>query len=146
MKNWLILSKGHKFYVANAYVSQLGKAMNYIHLKPVVLLAIVDDVLFPKKPDYISYHNTLDVRTHERNLEDLSYAFVELPKFEKTEDELKTPEDKWLYLFRNTQGMKSIPKDSPGEIQEAYKTLEEFNWTSGEREAYFKVNMAVADE
>ena len=139
-------TKRSQFYVANAYVSQLGKGVDYIKLNPVVLLAIIDDTLFPKKKGYISHHHTLDIKTHEKDLEDLSYAFVELPKFKKKEEELKTAEDQWLYLFRNAQKMNDIPKNIPEEIKEAYKALEEFNWTSEEREAYFKANLAIADE
>ncbi len=73
--------KRSQFYVSNAYASQLGDAVDYLVLKPVILLTIANHTLFPVKNDYISYHKTLATTTHEPDLEDLAYAFVELHKF-----------------------------------------------------------------
>jgi predicted transposase/invertase (TIGR01784 family) len=138
--------KRSQFYVSNAYASQLGDAVDYLDLKPVILLTIANHILFPVKKDYISYHKTLDTKTHEHDLEDLAYAFVELPKFKKTEQDLKTTEDQWLYMFKNYDKMKTIPKEIPEEIQEAYKTLEQFSWSLEEKEAYDRARISLADE
>lgn len=138
--------KRSQYYVSNTYASQLGDAVDYIELKPVILLTIANHNLFPEKLDYISYHKTLDTKTHEHDLEDLSYAFVELPKFKKTEGELKSSEDQWLYMFKNYDKVKEISKEIPQEIQEAYKTLQQFSWNPEEKEAYDKSRIALADE
>jgi len=131
---------------AKSYVNQFGSGLGYKALKPVVLLGIANGILFPKKLDYMSYHSTFDTKTHERDLEDLSYAFVELPKFKKTEDELKTLEDMWLYLLKHAPEMNAISKDSPPEIRKAYATLKESNWTQKEKEAYTEVEIALKNE
>ncbi|MBY0292394.1 MAG: Rpn family recombination-promoting nuclease/putative transposase [Alphaproteobacteria bacterium] len=133
-------------YTPHAYTSQLGIAVDYIELKPVILLTIANHNLFPEKIDHINYYKALDRRTREHDLEDLSYAFVELSKFKKAEADLKTVEDQWLYLFTSYNKLKSIPKEASEEIQEAYKTLEQFNWNYGARDAYFKEGMAFTDE
>jgi len=39
----------------------------------------------------------------------LKFAFVELPKFKKTEEELETHFDKWLYLLKNLPELKARP-------------------------------------
>lgn len=133
-------------YIPHAYTSQLGTAVDYIELKPVILLTIANHNLFPEKIDHINYYKALDRRTHEHELEDLSYAFVELPKFKKSEADLKTVEDQWLYMLTSYNKLKAIPKEASEEIQEAYKTLEQFSWNYGARDAYFKERMAFTDE
>lgn len=131
---------------ANSYVNQFGSGLVYKVLNPVVLLVISNSTLFPKKSDYSSYHRTVDIKTQESDLDDLSYAVIELPKFKKTEEELKTPEDKWLYFFKQAPKLKTIPKNSPREIKKAYTTLEEINWTQKEKEAYDKAKIELENE
>ncbi len=138
--------KRTQFYVAHSYVTQLPSGSDYFELKPVVLLAIANHELFPSKDTVISYHQTLDIDTHEQDLVDMSYVFVELPKFHKTEDELKTVQDKWLYFFQNWNHTNEVPSNvSEGEIIEAYRSMEEYNWDIQEREAYIKANIALTD-
>ena len=139
--------KRSQYYVAHTYVSQSMKGISHIELKPVILLAIANHTLFPKKPAAVSYHKTLDLKTHENDLEDLSYVFIELPKFKKTEQDLDTTQDKWIYFFKNWSKSNEVPKgvDEP-ELIEAYKAMEEFNWTLGEKEAYMKANIALTEE
>lgn len=139
--------KRTQYYVANTYSSQLGSGSDYISLRPVVLLTIANHEMFPNKAHYISYHKTMDQDTQEHDLEDMSYAFIELPKFSKNEEELQTLEDHWLYMFKNATKIKSMPKKLPfDEIQEAYKTLEEYSWSSEDKAAYDKARMALMDE
>ena len=44
--------------------------------------------MFPKKKDYKSDHVILDTKSHENDLKDFSFTFLELPKFKKDIDEL----------------------------------------------------------
>lgn len=41
--------------------------------------------------------------------EKLTYIYLEMPKFIKTEDELETNFDKWLFLFKNIHRLAEIP-------------------------------------
>jgi predicted transposase/invertase (TIGR01784 family) len=139
--------KRTQFYVAHSYVTQFPAGSDYIELKPVILLAIANYELFPSKEKAISYHKTLDVDTLENDLKDLSYVFIELPKFNKQENSLETIQDKWLYFFKNWQDTKEVPsKVREEELLEAYRSMEEYNWNASEREAYIKANMALTDE
>ena len=139
--------KRSQFYAAHTYVSQSLKGVRHLHLKPIILLAIANHELFPEKKAVISYHKTLDVDTQEHNLKDLSYAFVELPKFKKEEGDLKTLQDKWIYFFKNWNKTLDVPQGvAEPEIVEAYRSMEEFNWTALEKEAYIKANIALTDE
>ena len=39
----------------------------------------------------------------------LAYIFLEIPKFTKTENELKTDVIKWMFVLKNMSGMQKIP-------------------------------------
>ena len=139
--------KRTQFYVAHSYVTQLPSGSEYFLLKPVVFLVLANHKLFPSKEKVISYHKTLDVETLEHDLEDLSYVFIELPKFKKKEEELETLQDKWLYFFKNWSDTKEVPsKVEEKELIEAYRSMEEYNWNPEERDAYIKANIALTDE
>jgi len=139
--------KRTQFYVAHSYVTQLPSGSEYFSLKPVVFLVLANHKLFPNKEKAISYHKTLDVDTFEHDLEDLSYVFIELPKFNKEEKDLETLQDKWLYFFKNWSDIKEIPsKIEEKELIEAYRSMEEYNWNPEERNAYIKANIALTDE
>ncbi len=40
----------------------------------------------------------------------LRFIYLEMPKFSKTEDELESNYDKWLYLLKNIGQLEEIPK------------------------------------
>ncbi|MCB1117554.1 MAG: Rpn family recombination-promoting nuclease/putative transposase [Chlamydiia bacterium] len=78
--------KRSQYYASHSYVSQSLRGTSHLELKPIILLAIANHILFPKKKKVISYHRTLDTHTYENDLQDLAYVYVELPRFNKTED------------------------------------------------------------
>ena len=139
--------KRTQFYVAHSYVTQLPSGSEYFELSPVILLAIANHELFANKEEVISYHKTLDANTLEHDLQDMSYVFIELPKFNKGEKDLVTLRDKWLYFFKNWSRTKEVPSQvNEEELIEAYRSMEEINWNPAEREAYVKANIALTDE
>ena len=140
-------AKRAQFYLSQSYVLQASSGSDYAALRPVILLAIANCNLFPGEKEVISCHKTLDIKTMKNKLKDLSYVFIELPKFNKRESELKTIQDKWIYFFCNWEKSKGIPHAvQEPELVEAYHSMEKFNRTEEEREAYVKVNIAVTDE
>ncbi|GAB5411006.1 MAG: Rpn family recombination-promoting nuclease/putative transposase [Chlamydiales bacterium] len=138
--------KRSQYYAAHTYVTQALKGMKHLELKPVILLAIANYNLFSNKDAVVSYHKTLDMNTYENDLEDLSYVFVELPKFSKKEDELVTVQDKWIYFFKNWHECNEVPAtiDEP-ELIEAFRSMEEYNWTAAEMDIYIKMNIALTE-
>jgi len=101
----IALEKGFEhraqYYVAKTYIAQRTKNVDYQDLKEVTFLAITEFTLFPDKPSYLSHHQILDIKTHERDLKDFSFSFLELPKFTKSKDDLITMTEKWAYFFKN---------------------------------------------
>src|ERR1700722_2042639 len=82
--------KRAQYYASKVYIAQVDKGCEYHDLKEVIFLAIADFVMFPNKKDYKSDHVILDKKSHENDLKDFSFTFVELPKFNKDVDHLST--------------------------------------------------------
>ena len=122
-----------------------------IDLKQVNFLAILDFTLFPEKQDYLSHYQILDTATYDQDLKDLSFAFLELSKFNKPKDKLKTMIEKWAYFFKhashtNEAELNSIIGDDPI-IQRAYEKLNRFSWSKQELLNYDSADMkAWADQ
>ncbi len=56
----------------------------------------------------------MEVDTHEVFYDKLTYIYIEIPKFDKREDELVSMYDKWMYVLKNL----SVLMDRPVALQE----------------------------
>ena len=132
--------KRAQFYAAKTYSSQLLVAGKYYDLKEVIFLAISDKILFPDKKGHKSTHTLRDEETNEQDLKGFSFTFLELEKFHKTIDELKTIQEKWLYFFKHAEETsaedleKIIGKDLA--IGQAYTALESYSWSEEDLRTY----------
>ena len=128
--------KRAQYYAAKAYGTQAHRGDEYTDLKEVIFLAIADYQMFPEKKAYKSDHIILDKETHEHDLQDFSFTFVELPKFNKTLEELSNDRERWCYFFRHAEEttLEDFEKiiEMNGVIKEAYKALDAFYWTEQE--------------
>jgi predicted transposase/invertase (TIGR01784 family) len=128
-----------QFYASFGIVRQLKKGGIYKNVKPVIFVGILNFKLF-KGENCVSHHLILDTQTHEHKLLNMSFHFIELPKFNKKAEELNDVVDKWIYLLKNADAMDSIPKklENPLEVEEALDILKQGNWSSDELWAYHK--------
>jgi predicted transposase/invertase (TIGR01784 family) len=88
-----------------------GKDWKY-ELKGVYTVGIMDfkfDEREKYKDKVVTYAQILDVDTKEVFYDKLTFAYLEMPKFNKTEDELVTHFDKWLYVIKNLHKLDEIP-------------------------------------
>lgn len=135
------------FYGAKTYAMQLDEGTPYTKLNPVIALSIVDFNLFSEKKDYKSIHKIMDIKTHENDLTDLSFAFIELKKFTKQEHELVTAQDKWIYFIKKITEQDHIPAPlATGEFQEACRVVERMTWNQDEIIAYDKAFIEATSE
>lgn len=98
------------YNAAKLYSTQLKKAQNYATLEPIIALTITDFEMFEELPKVISYW---DLREREFLLkygDDIELIFVELPKFTKSEEELNTVTDKWIYFIKHAGELEFIPQ------------------------------------
>ncbi len=139
--------KRAQYYAAKTYCAHFGVGGKYQDLKKVIFLAITDYVVFPKKSHYKSDHVILDNTTHEHDLKDFWFTFVELPKFTKTINQLKTIEDRWYYFLKHADESSNIAEvlAHHPEIKEAYDILDRYHWTENELQWYEKLIMNTAD-
>ncbi|MGM9735582.1 MAG: Rpn family recombination-promoting nuclease/putative transposase [Candidatus Cryptobacteroides sp.] len=95
------------------YPDRVDRFVWNFRLTPVRLIAIVNfriDHLESWSED--RYHSTYRLREDEigETMSDkLTYTFLELGRFDKTEKELETPYDKWMYLFKNISSLQTRP-------------------------------------
>ena len=59
---------------------------------------------------YVARKAIFDVYCEGANGEKLEFIYVEIAKFEKSEDELVTLYDKWLYVLKNLSALTNRPK------------------------------------
>lgn len=71
--------KRAQHYAATIYSRQANIGDKYHNLKEVIFIAIADCEIFPGKSHYKSDHIILDKKTHEHDLKDLFFTFIELP-------------------------------------------------------------------
>ena len=140
--------KRAQFYAARAYIDQRQTGVAYKDLKQVIFLAITDFSLFPNKPGYLSHHHVLDVETHERDLKDFSFSFLELPKFKVKKNQLKTMVEKWTYFFQNAQetNENDLNKIAGSDliIKRAFEQLNRYSWTPAELRTYNSIDMKIS--
>lgn len=134
------------YYAAKAYSQQLNSGEKYDLLKPVVFLGILD-FEFTADPHYLSTHCINNLETKEHVLQDFRFVFAELPKFNKTEAELETVEDKWLFFLKYAKQLTAIPAVIREEaIQEAFEIVNALNWDKETLHLYSMRNIYVQDE
>jgi len=81
-------------------------------LKAVYTIAILDFVFDSDKgePEKFRYDVKLtDIETKKVFYDKLTFIYLEMPKFNKTVDELETRFDKWLYVIRNLNKLDRVP-------------------------------------
>lgn len=67
----------------------------------------------------------------------LTFIYLEMPKFDKTEEELETNFDKWLYVFKYLPSLQNRPQKLQEKIFEKFFRLAEIaNFTQEERDNY----------
>jgi len=86
-----------------------GKHWNF-ELKAVYLVAILD-FEYDAEEERRKFQRDVQLKDQDGDLfyDKLHYIFLQMPLFSKTESELKTRKDKWLYFLKNLTDFKQIP-------------------------------------
>jgi predicted transposase/invertase (TIGR01784 family) len=73
---------------------------------------------------------------------------VELPKFQKSLEELEDIKGKWIYFVKNAGNMTMIPKklEEPEELREAFELANQMSWAKEELDAYEAKGIYIQDE
>ncbi|TAE06603.1 MAG: Rpn family recombination-promoting nuclease/putative transposase [Bacteroidetes bacterium] len=134
------------YYSAKSYSTQLSVGEDYYTLKPTIFIGILNFEFLETK-SYLSRHLILDAETHEHKLKDLDFNFIELPKFNKTEPELDTLIDKWVYFIKNAETLTVIPANADDDgLQSAYIEADKHLWTKADLDAYEYAHIRETDD
>jgi predicted transposase/invertase (TIGR01784 family) len=134
------------YYTSQSYVAQINKGVGYEKLNPVYFIGILEFEIGQSK-SYFSKHKVLDVETKEHVIQDVEFNFIELPKFNKTIDQLETSIDQWIYFIKNAEKLTVIPENVHDEgLKEAYIEAEKQSWTQPELEDYQRAWIKEIDE
>lgn len=86
------------YYWARLHQSQLRKGKDFRLIRPTIAVCFVNTPLFPEIDDF---HLVFELRERKRRTlftDQIAVHILELTKFNKTADELKTPLDRWLFF------------------------------------------------
>jgi predicted transposase/invertase (TIGR01784 family) len=92
-----------------------GREWDY-YLKAVYTIGILN-FSFPDKSEqerFLREVQLVDTATQEVFYDKLTFLYLEMPKFRKTEDELVSQFDKWMYVLKNLHRL----QDRPVKLQE----------------------------
>ena len=101
------------YYSSFPIRSQGEKGKWLFGLKAVYTIGILNFVFDEDKDDENYYHHVvqlMDVNKKKVFYDKLTYIYLEMPKFRKTEDELLDMTDKWLYALKNLPRLLERPK------------------------------------
>ena len=135
-----------QYYTCRDYSTQIERGDQYPLLKPIYFIGILDFDFFGGK-EYLSNHIILNEKTHEHTLKDIRFTFIELRKFNKKAEQLRTLTEKWVFFIKNAEDLELIPENVEDEgLMEAYKDADKHSWKKEELIAYDNASIAEQDE
>jgi len=104
------------YYASTAIRKEMMSGVTKITLPKIYLLAVMD-FAFQEPSEH--FHHTVkltDIDLGDIFYDKLTFVFIELPKFRKSKEELKTNEEKWLYALGHMGELNECPKELKGPI------------------------------
>ncbi|RDC61946.1 Rpn family recombination-promoting nuclease/putative transposase [Adhaeribacter pallidiroseus] len=112
---------------------------NY-ELKAVYTIAILDFVFDEDKKDHNKFRYDIkltDTETKAVFYDKLTFIYLEMPKFNKTVEELETRFDKWLYVIRNLNRLDKVPEKLRERVfEKLFETAEIARFTPDQVRSY----------
>ncbi len=131
------------FYITFPVREQADKGDWNFKLNPIYYIALLDfeyeerDDSKKKKPKFRRDIMLMDIEDHEVFFDKLRFTFLQMPAFDKAENDLITHYDKWCYFLQNLENLDNIPEILQEEIfKKAFKTAEIANLSKDEYKKY----------
>lgn len=132
--------------------SAKGKGWRY-ELKPIYCISILDFTLTSKDNNEVIHTIQLKDQNNQVFYDKLTFIYLEVPKFNKAENELTTDLDKWLFYVKNLKDLNVIPQVFRGDtvFEQAFQKAKVANlnrdeWLDYERSLKTYRDNAAADE
>lgn len=97
------------YYSAFAIREQAPRGEWDYGLKGIYTIGILNFKIFEHDADYRHEVKLMDVATKQVFYDKLTFIYLEMPKFTKTEKDLETLSDKWLYAIKNLAALMERP-------------------------------------
>lgn len=129
------------FYVSFPIKEQGLKGDWNFRLTPIYFVAILDFEYEESEERLKKFRRDVVLKDQDGDVfyDKLHFKFLQMPLFNKTENELKTRFDKWCYFLKNLESFEHIPAILNEPVfQKAFKTAEFSKLTPAEKEYYEK--------
>lgn len=133
--------KDRTVYYATFPIREQAKRADWNYeLKAVYTVAILDFVFEEDKNQAEKYRYDVkltDVETSKVFYDKLTFIYLEMPKFNKTVEQLETRFDKWLYVIRNLNRLDRVPDKLREQIfEKLFETAEIAKFTPEQVRSY----------
>ena len=135
------------YNASKAFSIQLDSGEDYNKLHPVIALTITDFEMFPESSQVISRYVMKEINDLTTYSNDIELAFVELPKFTKSLDELTSVTDRWIYFLRQADSLEMIPESWQGTpaLEKAFQIAELSNLSREELDIFERKQRFLQD-
>ena len=128
------------YYAAAPIREQAPKGKWDYHLENVYTVGILDFVFPENEYPEQSYRHEIKLKDVEDNhvfYDKLTFIYLEMPKFTKTEDELETLFDKWMFVLHNLYRLLERPKALQDRVfKKLFEQAEIARYSETERRQY----------
>lgn len=118
-----------------------GRQWNY-HLEDVYTVGVLNFEFPNNEYPADSYRHEIKLKDVEDNhvfYDKLTFVYLEMPKFTKTEEELETMFDKWMFVLHNLGVLLDRPKALQDRVfKKLFKEAEIASYNEAERRQYFE--------
>ena len=128
------------YYATTPIRQQAPKGKWDYHLEDVYTVGILNFEFPNNEYPADSYRHEVKLKDVEDNhvfYDKLTFVYLEMPKFNKTEDELETMFDKWMFVLRNLSRLLERPKALQDRVfQKLFEQAEIAKYSEAERRLY----------
>jgi predicted transposase/invertase (TIGR01784 family) len=133
--------KDRTVYYSTFPIREQAKRANWdFELKAVYTIGILDFVFDADRAESNKYRYDVkltDIETKKVFYDKLTFIYLEMPKFNKTLEELETRFDKWLYVLKNLNRLDSIPEKLKERVfMKLFETAEIAKFTPAQVNSY----------
>ena len=126
------------FYASFPIQEQALRGEWNFKLEPVYSIGVLDFVFDDHRHEGTIVH-TVELKDQECNVfyDKLKFIYVELPKFNKTLEQLATHQDKWFYLLRHLPDIEGQPRPFQDPVfLQLFEVAELANFSPAEQDVY----------
>jgi len=133
--------KDRSLYYSTFPIREQAKRADWnFELKAIYTIGILDFVFDEDKNDTSKFRYDVqltDLETKKVFYDKLTFIYLEMPKFNKTIDELETRFDKWLYVLKNLSKLDRVPDKLHEKIfDKLFETAEIAKFTPDQIQSY----------